>query len=107
MEPMKTPTDITPDKKERNPMGTVIAFPNCRVSDELEREVARLDPCEWFVGDRIFHHVKYGQGTVLAVSGQKLIVDFDRAGRKIIWASSLVSLLNGDDGGDDDGGDAA
>jgi hypothetical protein len=104
MEPMNTQTDITPDKKER-PMGTVIAFPNCRVSAELEYEERNFDQCEWFVGDRIFHPTKYGQGTVVAVNGQKLIADFDRAGRKLVWAS-FVSLLQNDED-DEGGGDAA
>ena len=66
-----------------------------------EREVALLDPCEWFVGDRIFHPIKYGRGTVVGVRGHKLIVDFERAGRKIVWASGIISLQNDDEGGGD------
>lgn len=86
-------------------MGTVIAFPNCRLSAEVEREVSYLDPCEWRVGDRIFHPTKWGQGTVLSVRGQKLIVEFDRAGRKLVWAGIVSLLQNYED--DEDGGDAA
>jgi DNA helicase-2/ATP-dependent DNA helicase PcrA len=33
------------------------------------------------VGDRVFH-IKFGHGTVSEVDGNKLTVDFDRAGRK-------------------------
>jgi hypothetical protein len=96
---MKTQRLTIPDKKEK-PMGTVIMYPNCRVPDEPPRELLGLEfDCEWRIGDRIFHHTKYGAGTVVAVSRQKLTVDFDRAGRKIVWAI-FVSLLNGDDGGD-------
>ena len=34
-------------------------------------------------GARVFH-VKFGQGTVAAVDGNKLTVDFDKAGRKMV-----------------------
>ena len=37
-------------------------------------------------GARVFH-VKFGNGTVAAVDGNKLTVDFDRAGRKMVLDS--------------------
>ena len=39
-------------------------------------------------GARVFH-VKFGNGSVVAVDGNKLTVDFDRAGRKMVLESYL------------------
>ncbi len=41
------------------------------------------------VGDRVFHQ-KFGNGTVVEVDGEKLSIDFDRAGRKRV-VDSFVS----------------
>ena len=38
------------------------------------------------VGARVFH-LKFGPGTVAAVDGNKLTVDFDKAGRKMVLES--------------------
>lgn len=38
------------------------------------------------VGGRV-HHVKFGPGTIAAVDGNKLTVDFDKAGRKMVLES--------------------
>ena len=38
-------------------------------------------PSQFSVGDRVFH-LKFGNGNVSAVEGNKLTVDFDRAGQK-------------------------
>ncbi|HWU63852.1 MAG TPA: UvrD-helicase domain-containing protein [Ensifer sp.] len=38
-------------------------------------------PSQFSVGDRVFH-LKFGNGNVAAVEGNKLTVDFDRAGQK-------------------------
>ncbi len=40
------------------------------------------------VGDRVFH-IKFGPGSVAAVDGNKLTVDFDKAGRKMVLESFL------------------
>ena len=40
------------------------------------------------VGDRVFH-VKFGPGTVSAVEGNKVTVDFDKAGQKRVVDSFL------------------
>jgi DNA helicase-2/ATP-dependent DNA helicase PcrA len=40
------------------------------------------------VGARVFH-VKFGNGTVAAIDGNKLTVDFDRAGRKMVLEAYL------------------
>ncbi len=37
-------------------------------------------------GARVFH-IKFGTGTVAAVDGNKLTVDFDKAGRKMVLES--------------------
>jgi len=37
-------------------------------------------------GGRVFH-TKFGPGTVAAVDGNKLTVDFDKAGRKMVLDS--------------------
>jgi DNA helicase II / ATP-dependent DNA helicase PcrA len=40
-------------------------------------------PSRFGIGDRVFH-VKFGSGAVAAVDGNKLTVDFDKAGRKMV-----------------------
>ncbi|MGJ0507176.1 MAG: ATP-dependent helicase [Methylocystis sp.] len=42
----------------------------------------------WTAGARVFH-MKFGPGTVAAVDGNKLTVDFDKAGRKMVLESFL------------------
>ena len=37
-------------------------------------------------GDRVFH-IKFGPGSVAVVDGNKLTVDFDKAGRKMVLES--------------------
>ena len=34
-------------------------------------------------GDRIFH-VKFGNGSIISIDGNKLTIDFDKAGRKMV-----------------------
>ena len=41
-------------------------------------------------GSRVFH-LKFGPGAVVAVDGQKLTVDFDRAGRKLVMDSFVTA----------------
>ena len=43
-------------------------------------------PSAFAAGARVFH-VKFGNGSVVAVDGAKLTVDFDRAGRKMVLDS--------------------
>jgi DNA helicase-2/ATP-dependent DNA helicase PcrA len=42
----------------------------------------------WNAGARVFH-MKFGPGTVATVDGNKLTVDFDKAGRKMVLESFL------------------
>jgi len=41
-------------------------------------------------GVRVFHH-KFGSGSIVGVDGQKLTVDFDHAGRKLVMESFLTA----------------
>ncbi len=43
------------------------------------------------VGDRVLH-VKFGPGDVAAVDGNKLTVDFDKAGRKMVLESFVQGV---------------
>ncbi len=54
------------------------------------RVVARSEgsAANFAVGERIFH-VKFGPGTVADVDGNKVTVDFDKAGRKMVLESFL------------------
>ena len=38
-------------------------------------------PSAFAVGDRVFHQ-KFGNGNIAAIEGNKLTIDFDRAGQK-------------------------
>ena len=46
----------------------------------IAKSIATAEP-NYAVGDRVFHQ-KFGNGTVAEVDGEKLTIDFDRAGRK-------------------------
>jgi DNA helicase-2/ATP-dependent DNA helicase PcrA len=49
--------------------------------------VSRANAASAFAaGERVFH-LKFGAGSVVAVDGAKLMVDFDRAGRKMVLDS--------------------
>ena len=43
------------------------------------------------LGNRIFH-VKFGNGTVVSVDGNKLTIDFDKAGRKMVLESFVKAI---------------
>jgi DNA helicase II / ATP-dependent DNA helicase PcrA len=60
---------------------------------QIEGElVARSDAGSAFAkGARVFHS-KFGSGTVAAVDGNKLTVDFDKAGRKMVLESFVEAL---------------
>jgi len=38
-------------------------------------------PSQFSVGDRVFH-VKFGNGNISAIEGNKLTIEFDKAGQK-------------------------
>ena len=41
-------------------------------------------------GARVFH-IKFGPGSVVAIDGVKLTVDFDKAGRKLVMDSFVAA----------------
>ncbi len=51
------------------------------IEGELVAKSVSVEPARFAVGDRVFHQ-KFGNGNVSAVEGNKLTVDFDRAGQK-------------------------
>jgi len=56
----------------------------------IEGEVVSADiPCPFEVGDRIFHD-KFGYGGVVEVDGNKLTIDFEKAGSKRVVASFVT-----------------
>ncbi|MCZ4073807.1 ATP-dependent helicase [Agrobacterium sp. LMR679] len=56
--------------------------PRTRTIDgELVAKSVANTPSKFFVGDRVFH-LKFGNGNISAIEGNKLTIDFDRAGQK-------------------------
>ncbi|MCO6050017.1 UvrD-helicase domain-containing protein [Mesorhizobium sp. RP14(2022)] len=51
------------------------------IEGELVAKSVSNEPAAFKVGDRVFHQ-KFGNGSVAAVEGNKLTIDFDRAGQK-------------------------
>jgi DNA helicase II / ATP-dependent DNA helicase PcrA len=56
--------------------------PKARTIDgELVAKSVATTPSKFTVGDRVFH-IKFGNGHVASIEGNKLTIDFDRAGQK-------------------------
>ena len=56
--------------------------PRSRTIDgELVAKSTVSEPSKFAIGDRVFH-MKFGNGNVAAIEGNKLTIDFDRAGQK-------------------------
>lgn len=51
------------------------------IDGELIAKSVADQPSKFSVGDRVFH-IKFGNGNVVTVEGNKLTIDFDRAGQK-------------------------
>ncbi|ASY57146.1 ATP-dependent DNA helicase UvrD/PcrA [Sinorhizobium sp. CCBAU 05631] len=51
------------------------------IEGELVAKSTTAEPSRFSVGDRVFH-LKFGNGNIAAVEGNKLTIDFDRAGQK-------------------------
>jgi len=49
----------------------------------------RLSEYDYDIGQRVFH-IKFGYGSVIAADGDKLSIEFDKAGTKKVMASFLV-----------------
>ncbi|WP_267550178.1 ATP-dependent helicase [Rhizobium rhizogenes] len=56
--------------------------PKTRTIDgELVAKSTSAEPSKFIVGDRVFH-IKFGNGNVSEIEGNKLTIEFDRAGQK-------------------------
>ncbi|WP_349958698.1 UvrD-helicase domain-containing protein [Rhizobium sp. ZPR3] len=56
--------------------------PKVRTIDgELVAKSTSAEPSKFMVGDRVFH-IKFGNGNVSEIEGNKLTIEFDRAGQK-------------------------
>ena len=53
-----------------------------------------VEPSRFSVGDRVFH-LKFGNGDIAAIDGDKLTVDFDKAGRKRVLESFVEGAASG------------
>ncbi|MGN7803405.1 UvrD-helicase domain-containing protein [Hyphomicrobiales bacterium] len=51
------------------------------IDGELVAKSTATEPSRFSVGDRVFH-IKFGNGNIAAIEGNKLTIDFDRAGQK-------------------------
>jgi len=51
------------------------------IDGELVAKSVATEPSKFHVGDRVFHQ-KFGNGNVSAIEGNKLTIDFDKAGQK-------------------------
>ncbi|MBB4006112.1 ATP-dependent helicase [Allorhizobium taibaishanense] len=51
------------------------------IEGQLVAKSTSNEPSKFTVGDRVFH-IKFGNGNVAVVEGNKLTIDFDRAGQK-------------------------
>ncbi|MGF0538543.1 ATP-dependent helicase [Agrobacterium sp. ES01] len=51
------------------------------IDGELVAKSTATEPSKYSVGDRVFH-IKFGNGNIATIEGNKLTIDFDRAGQK-------------------------
>ncbi|MBB3975311.1 DNA helicase-2/ATP-dependent DNA helicase PcrA [Rhizobium azooxidifex] len=51
------------------------------IEGELVAKSTTTEPSRFAIGDRVFH-LKFGNGNIAAIEGNKLTIDFDRAGQK-------------------------
>ena len=60
------------------------------IIDVAAKVVATADPtaAKYEIGERVFHQ-KFGYGRIVAVEGNKLLVDFDKAGSKRVMDSFI------------------
>jgi DNA helicase-2/ATP-dependent DNA helicase PcrA len=77
-----------PEEPRRQPSGDNGDF-SSRAPKEIEGRVlasSTNSASRYRSGDRVFH-IKFGPGSVASVDGNKLTVDFDKAGRKMVLES--------------------
>ncbi|MFO3796955.1 MAG: hypothetical protein ACK8QZ_06670, partial [Anaerolineales bacterium] len=51
------------------------------IEGELVAKSVSDTPSPFAIGDRVFH-LKFGNGNIAAIEGNKLTIDFDKAGQK-------------------------
>ena len=61
------------------------------IDGELVAKSVADSPSPFNVGDRVFHQ-KFGNGNVAAIEGNKLTIDFDRAGQKKVLDGFVTGL---------------
>ena len=61
------------------------------ISGELVAKSVATEPSRFSLGDRVFH-MKFGNGTIALVEGNKLTVDFDKAGQKRVLDGFVESI---------------
>ncbi|PVA06998.1 ATP-dependent helicase [Thalassorhabdomicrobium marinisediminis] len=69
------------------------------VSQPLESRTMVIDmtaTSSFTTGDRVFHQ-KFGYGEVMEIEGDKLVIEFDKAGEKKVVAKFVVSAAAADD----------
>jgi len=49
------------------------------------------EPSRFSVGDRVFHQ-KFGNGNISAIEGNKLTIDFDKAGQKRVLDGFVTAV---------------
>ncbi|WP_114428625.1 ATP-dependent helicase [Phyllobacterium bourgognense] len=61
------------------------------IDGELVAKSVSETPSNFDVGDRVFH-IKFGNGNVSAIEGNKLTIDFDKAGQKRVLDSFVKGI---------------
>jgi DNA helicase-2/ATP-dependent DNA helicase PcrA len=61
------------------------------IDGELVAKSVSTDPSPFNVGDRVFHQ-KFGNGNISAIDGNKLTIDFDKAGQKKVLDGFVVGV---------------
>ncbi|MGF7004857.1 DNA helicase-2/ATP-dependent DNA helicase PcrA [Aminobacter sp. BE322] len=61
------------------------------IEGELVAKSVATEPSRFNVGDRVFHQ-KFGNGNISAIDGNKLTIDFDKAGQKKVLESFVAGV---------------
>jgi len=61
------------------------------IDGELVAKSVADQPSAFKPGDRVFH-IKFGNGTVSVIDGNKLTIDFDKAGQKRVLDSFVQPI---------------
>jgi DNA helicase II / ATP-dependent DNA helicase PcrA len=61
------------------------------IEGELVAKSVAAEPSPFNVGDRVFHQ-KFGNGNIAAIDGNKLTIDFDKAGQKKVLDGFVVGV---------------